>query len=401
MPAGRAYLDHNATSPLRPVAREAMIAAMDKGGNPSSIHAEGRGAKGIMEAARAQVAALVGARPDNVIFTSGATEAAHLGLTPSIYVDSTEHIAPLLYRTTTEHPCVEAMGRFPAHRVVPLAVDNSGTITDQTLDAMFDEHDDEEGPLFVALQMVNSETGVIQPVADVARRVRLRGGFTLTDAVQAAGRMPISIGELGVDFMMLSAHKMGGPQGVGALLLGAANVTPLPFPQGGGQERGFRSGTENVAGIAGFGAAAVEAAEEAQNYAPISALRDSIESRLTPICQAAGLSVAPVVFGKEAKRVGNTVAFAIPGFRAETALIGLDLEGVSVSSGSACSSGKVGRSQVLSAMGVGADLAACALRVSLGWNSTAEDADKFCAALERILKRAAPAIQPDTTKSAA
>ncbi|MEL7273100.1 MAG: cysteine desulfurase family protein [Pseudomonadota bacterium] len=401
MPAHRAYLDHNATSPLRPAAREAMLAAMDSGGNPSSVHAEGRGAKGMMETARAQVAALVGARPDNVIFTSGATEAAHLALTPSIHVDSTEHIAPLLYRSTTEHPCVEAMGRFPAHRVVPLAVDGTGTITDKTLDAMFHEHDDAQGPLFVAVQMVNSETGVIQPVADIARRVRLRGGFTLTDAVQAAGRIPLSIGELGVDFMMLSAHKLGGPQGVGALVLGAANVTPLPFPQGGGQERGFRSGTENVPGIAGFGAAAAEAAQEAQNYARISTLRDSIEARLAPICETAGLSGAPNIFGEGAQRVGNTSAFAVPGLRAETALIGMDLEGVAISSGSACSSGKVGRSQVLSAMGVDADLAGCALRVSLGWNSTAEDADTFCAALERILKRAVSAIQPVKTKSAA
>lgn len=400
MTAARAYLDHNATSPLRPAARDAVVAALDRVGNPSSVHAEGRGAKGMVETARAQVADLVGARPDNVIFTSGATEAALLALTPSIHVDGKEQIASLLYRATTEHPCVAASGRFPAHRIAPLAVDESGTVTNATLDALFNDHDDAEGPLYVALQLVNSETGVVQPVADVARRVRLRGGFTLTDGVQAAGRMPLSIGALGVDFIMLSAHKLGGPQGVGALVLGAGNVTPLPLPQGGGQERGLRSGTENVAAIVGFGVAAAEAAKEAQDYGQITALRDSIEAQLIPICQSSGLNADPVIFGQDAQRVGNTTAFAIPGFRAETALIGLDLEGVAVSSGSACSSGKVGRSAVLSAMGVAPELAQCALRVSLGWNSTQADVDKFCAALARILKRAAPAIQPPKQSAA-
>ena len=357
-----------------------MDAVLDAVGNPSSIHGEGRHAKGTAERARAQVAALVGADTQNVIFTSGATEAAHLALTPHLQVDGDDCQPPLLYRTATEHPCVLMNGRFPGHRVVPLGVDGDGVVTDRTLDALFERHDDGEGPIYVALQMANSETGVLQPVADVARRVRLRGGFTLTDAVQAAGRMPIDIATLGVDFLMLSAHKIGGPQGVGALVLAAANVTPLPAIRGGGQERGFRAGTENVAGIAGFGAAAVEAAREAQDATRLRSLRDSTEAAMHTICDEEGVADRLVIFGQGAQRLPNTVNFALSGTDAQTALIAYDLAGVALSSGSACSSGKVGASDVLTAMGVPEEVARGALRVSYGWSSTEADRDAFLSA---------------------
>ncbi|EFL90123.1 cysteine desulfurase family protein [Ahrensia sp. R2A130] len=387
MTGHRFYLDHNASAPLRPVARDAMAAAMDCTGNPSSIHGEGRSARAIVERARAQVATLVGAKPAGVIFTSGATEAAASALTPHIFVDGEERIAPRLYRSATEHPCVLDSGRFSPHVVFPLAVDEQGRLTDETLDAMFEEHDDSFGPLFVAVQLVNSETGIIQQVDEIARKVRLRGGFTLCDAVQAAGRMPIDIATLGVDFLMLSAHKIGGPAGVGALVLAAENVLPLTFIAGGGQEMRRRGGTENVVGIAGFGAAAEAAAAEAHDAAHLSDLRDSTEAGLMSICTSQGWSEKLHFYGRDAERTPNVCCFAVEGMDAQTALIAFDLAGVALSSGSACSSGKVGVSHVLSAMGVDADIAKGALRVSYGWNSTAKDMDAFLMAFDKILSR--------------
>jgi len=371
-----------------------MRAAMECAGNPSSIHGEGRAARAIVERARRQVADLVGAAPGAVIFTSGATEAANQALTPNIFTqgesfafDQNERVAPKLYVSAIEHPCVVRGGRFAGERVVTLSVDQNGVLSDQTLDAMFNEHDDSEGPLYVAVQMSNSETGVVQNVADIARRVRLRGGFTLCDAVQAAGRMPIDIATLGVDFLMLSAHKFGGPKGIGALVLAAENVFPVDLIDGGGQENRRRGGTENVIGIAGFGAAAEAAATEAHDAARISHLRDSTEASLMSICTSQGWSEKLHFFGRNAKRAANVSCFAVEGMDAQTALIAFDLAGVALSSGSACSSGKVGSSHVLSAMGVDEQLAKGALRVSYGWNSTEADRDVFLAAFERILSR--------------
>ena len=373
----RHYLDHNATAPLRPAARDAVVRALDSLGNPSSIHAEGRAARAIVDRARAQVARLVGARPQNVVFTAGATEAAHLALSPLIHAGGEERAVPRLYPLATEHACVLDGGRFAPDRLRPLAVDGEGRLSRCSLDAVLDAHHDDAEPAFVAVQMANSETGVLQDVGDVARRVRLRGGFTVTDVVQAAGRTPIDIATLGVDFTILSSHKIGGPQGVGALVLTSADVRPPPVHRGGGQEDGLRAGTHNVAGIAGFGAAAEAAAAEAGDATRLRSLRDSTEAAMRTICAEKGLADRLTIFGAGAARLPNTVAYSLKGTDAQTALIAYDLAGVSLSSGSACSSGKVGRSHVLDAMGVDRDVARGALRVSYGWSSVAADRDAF------------------------
>ncbi|MFD0915506.1 cysteine desulfurase family protein [Pseudahrensia aquimaris] len=396
MTPNRAYLDHNASSALRPAARDAMIAAMHACGNPSSIHGEGRAARATIEGARAQVATLVGAEKDAVVFTGSATEAAHLALTPDITSDGTPRPASHLYVLATEHPCVLEGGRFKASQISEIPVLANGVVDEAAFDAMLDAHDTAQGVPYMALQLVNSESGVIQPVAKLAQKVRLKGGYTLCDAVQAAGRMPIDVAELGVDFLMLSAHKLGGPQGIGALVI-AHQVLDIPSAiRGGGQEKNRRAGTENVAAIAGFGAAAAEAAQNAADYAQITQLRDSIEGMLIPICTKQDLAEDRIeVFGQSAPRIGNTLLFSVRGLKAETALIAFDLDGVAVSSGSACSSGKVGRSHVLEAMGVDEEIARGAIRVSLGWNSTQADVAHFERAFERITRRLAEMVGRD------
>jgi cysteine desulfurase len=383
----RAYLDHNATSALRPAAREAMVSAMDSLGNPSSVHTEGRNARRLVEQARREVADLVSVDADSVTFTSGATEAAHLGLTPNVRGDGIMRPAGTLYVLETEHPCILAGGRFEQEQIVAIPVQTNGLIDMDAFDKLLEFHDPDNGRPFVAVQLVNSETGVIQPVAEIAKKTRFKGGYVLCDAVQAVGRLPVDAKALGVDFMILSSHKIGGPQGVGALI----NVHPIldisPAIRGGGQEKNKRAGTENVAAIAGFGAAAVAAKENASDYAEITALRDSIIHQLAPICASNGLTDNFALFGVDAPRVGNTILFGLRGLKAETALIAFDLDGVAVSSGSACSSGKVGKSHVLEAMNADTDMARGAIRVSLGWNSTKEDADKFITSFGRVAKR--------------
>jgi len=382
MAASRAYLDYNASAPLRPSAREAMSAVLGLHGNASSVHGEGRQMRRAVEAARAQVAALVNADVEGVIFTASATEAAHLALTPDVHVDGEAKPADKLLVLETEHPCVLAGGRFAPEDVLGIPVLQSGVVDLPAFEALLDGL---EGAIpFVAIQMVNSETGVVQPVRDVALKTRLKSGYTLCDAVQAAGRMPLDMKELGADFMLLSAHKLGGPNGAGALVYGSAIVEVPAAIRGGGQEKNRRAGTENVAAIAGFGAAAAEAGAEAHNYSATAALRDSIEDELTPICAALGLGDRLTIFGQNADRAGNTLLFSLEGLKAETALIAFDLEGVAVSSGSACSSGKVGSSHVLQAMDVEPGVAHGAIRVSLGWNSSREDKEKFLTAFTRI-----------------
>ncbi len=385
MATRRIYLDHNASAPLRAVARDAMVTAFDGGGNASSIHAEGRLARGIVEKARAQVAALVGAEPANIIFTSGATEAATLALTPDQRLNGKARHADALLRLITEHPCVLNGGRFPASSVVDLPVGSDGLVDEDVFDKTLRDH---ETP-FVAIQLVNSETGIIQPVARLAERVRARGGYVLCDAVQAAGRIPLSIGDLGVDYLLLSAHKIGGPQGAGALVLANATLEPAPLISGGAQESRRRAGTENVAAIAGFGAAAKAAAQEATTYSETMVSSAALAEKIRSVCNDVGLADRLHLFSSGANSVPNTLCFALEGLEAQTALIDFDLQGIALSSGSACSSGKVGASHVLKAMGVPDSIARCALRVSTGLTTTQADLDTFIAAFDRMAQRLA------------
>jgi cysteine desulfurase len=374
----RVYLDYNATAPLRAEARAAMLAAFEVAGNPSSIHAEGRAARGIVEEARRAVAALVGASPKSVSFTSGGTEAVNTALTSQISGAGLKSPLTRLIVGAGEHVAALQGARFTsaAISVAPLQAD--GRID---LDALERGLDGGEGPVLVALQAANNETGVIQPVTQAAALTHARGGLIFVDAAQLAGRLPCDARALGADMLALSAHKFGGPKGVGALVLLQEGLSVgAPLIRGGGQERGVRAGTENVAGIAGFGAAARAAADNLDSEAArVADLRDGLEASI--------FAAAPdaIVFSAGAPRLPNTVAFAVPGIAAATLLMRLDLEGVAASSGSACSSGKVTPSHVLAAMRVPPELARGAIRLSLGWASTADDVERFAAALSRVV----------------
>jgi cysteine desulfurase len=354
----RIYADWNATAPLRAEARAALLAALDADGNPSSVHAEGRAARRLIDAARDQVAALVGGEPRNVVFTSGGTEANMLALTPTRAAGGT--VAPdRLLVSAIEHPSVLAGGRFPTESVERLPVTASGVIDLAALERRLAA---QSGRALVSLMLANNETGVLQPISQAAHLIHQAGGLLHVDAVQAVGRIPCDIKALGADLLTLSGHKIGAPKGTGALVRRDAAL-PLgnPLIRGGGQERGLRAGTENVAGIAGFGAAAAAAhAGLRAQTAHMRALRDRFEAGLTVV------SPDVVIFGSQADRLPNTTLFAVPGMKAETAVIAFDLEGVAVSSGAACSSGKVQPSHVLAAMGVPPQLAQGAVRVSVG-----------------------------------
>jgi cysteine desulfurase len=358
---GRSYLDWNATAPLRLEARAAAHAAFDAPGNPSSVHAEGRAARRLIEVAREQVAALVGADARNVVFTSGGTEANVLALAPAPGPDGT--VCSRLLVSAIEHPSVLAGGRFPAAAVERLPVTGDGQIDLAALERRLAER---TGPVLVSLMLANNETGVVQPVSQAARLVHQAGSVLHVDAVQAAGRIPCDINALGADLLTISGHKIGAPKGVGALIRRAAGLyAPDPLITGGGQERAARAGTENVAGIAGFGAAAAAALRGlATEHACMAALRARLEAGLRAAAPEA------VIFGVETERLPNTTLFAVAGMKAETAVIAFDLEGVAVSSGAACSSGKVQPSHVLAAMGVPPRLARGAVRVSLGPTTT-------------------------------
>jgi cysteine desulfurase len=368
--ADRVYLDWNATAPLRLQARAAVSAALDVVGNPSSVHAEGRSARRLIEEARESVAALVGAEPRNVVFTSGGTEANMLALVPASARDR-------LLVSAIEHPSVLAGGRFPAAAVERLPVDADGGIA---LDALERRLAVLGGRALVSLMLANNETGVVQPVSQAARLVHAAGSLLHVDAVQGCGRIPFDINTLEPDLATISGHKIGAPKGVGALVRRDASVPfPAPLISGGGQERGVRAGTENVAAIAGLGAAAAAArASLAADGAHMAALRDRLEAEL----RAATPEV--IIFGAGAERLSNTTLFAVPGMKAETAVIAFDLEGIAVSSGAACSSGKVQPSHVLAAMGVSPSLARAAVRISLGPTTTESDLECFNQAWIRV-----------------
>jgi cysteine desulfurase len=368
---GRVNLDWNASAPLRPEAREACRAALELAGNPSSVHREGRAARQMIEQAREQVAALAGADARNVVFTSGGTEANALSLSPLIDVAGDKRPFDRLLVSAIEHPSVLAGGRFDPVRIEQLAVNANGAIDLAALEQRVESLGGQR--VLVSLMAANNETGVIQPVAEAAGIVHRHGGLLHVDAVQAAGRMSLDLASLGADLMTLSAHKIGGAKGAGALIKRRENIHfPDPLIRGGGQERGSRAGTENVAAIAAFGAAAaamtMSSAVEIQH---MGKLRDRLEAGL----QAA--TPDAVIFGATAARLPNTTLVAAPGAKAEILVIGFDLDGVAVSSGSACSSGKVAPSHVLAAMGVEPALARGAIRVSTGPATTAAEIDRF------------------------
>jgi cysteine desulfurase len=375
--AERAYLDWNATAPLRAEAKAALVAALELCGNPSSVHGEGRAARRVIETAREQVAKLVGADPADVVFTSGGTEANALALTP--FVMRAGRKAPLdrLLVSAIEHPSVRSGGRFPAGAVSDIPVTPQGVVDLAALKAMLAKG----GPALVSIMLANNETGVIQQVAEAAEIVHAAGGVLHVDAVQGPGRMPINLASLGADLLTLSAHKLGGPKGVGALVRAPGIHISEALIKGGGQERGARAGTENVAGNAGFGAAAEAALRSLQaDVACMQGLRDRLEADL----RAATPDV--VIFGDGAERLPNTSLFALPGIKAETAVIAFDLEGVALSSGAACSSGKVAPSHVLAAMGVARGLTEGAIRVSLGPATTEADLERFQNAWKKLSK---------------
>ncbi len=361
MSAAPAYLDHNATSPLRPVAFDAMAEALKAGGNPSSVHRTGRAARARIDAARRQVAALVGALPSEIVFTSGGTEANNLAITGTgcmrVLASAIEHDSVLKAAPDAEL----------------IAVDGNGVIDLGALERMLAAS---KAPTLISVMFANNETGVLQSIADVVRLARVAGALVHCDAVQGAGKAAVDLHGLGVDYLSVSAHKFGGPTGVGALVV-RGNAPFVTDRRGGGQEINRRAGTENVAGIAGFGAAA----EAARDGLDVGVLRDRTEMALLEIAPQAR------VFGAGARRIANTTCISMPGVRAETQVMALDLAGVCVSAGAACSSGKVIRSPVLTAMGIDPAVADTAVRISFGWNTEAEDIERLIAAWQDLYTR--------------
>lgn len=353
------YLDANATEPLRPEARAAMLTVLDTTGNPSSVHAAGRAARRIVEDAREVLAARFSCRAADLIFTAGGTEADALAVHG---LGQGRRVAI----GATEHDAIRAAA--PGAAVVPVRA--NGTIDLDALTALLAAG----GPALVCIMLANNETGTIQPVAEAAAICRAHGALLHVDAVQAAGRMPVDLTLLGASSVAISSHKMGGPAGVGALLLAPEHSTIVPLIRGGGQERGRRGGTPPVAAIAGFAAAATASGVRGE----LAGLRDRAEQ--------AAVACGATVVGGDAPRLANTTCLALPGVRADTQVIALDLDGIAVSAGAACSSGKVAASHVLAAMGLGA-LAGQAIRVSLPWNATIADVEAFAAAYARMVDR--------------
>ncbi|MBT3306378.1 MAG: cysteine desulfurase [Alphaproteobacteria bacterium] len=368
------YLDHNATTTIRPVVRDAVARALDLTGNASSVHGAGRTARKVIEDARDQIAALVGAKSSEVVFTSGGTEANNLAIRgldtgskrPRVLASAVEHVSVLK----------------AAANVEPIAVDAQGVVDLAALDAMLAESPAEAAPALVSVMLANNETGVIQPVAEVAAIAETHGALVHCDAIQAAGKIPVDMAALGVHLMSLSAHKFGGPAGVGALVVAEKMDQPLSaLVFGGGQERGRRAGSENLPGISGMGVAAEETLKHLPDSERLSVWRERIEQEL---CRHGGVRV----LGADALRLGNTSCLTMPGVASERQVIAFDLAEIALSAGSACSSGKVEPSHVLAAMGVAANDADTAIRVSLGWTTTEQDIDRFLAAWAEIFARA-------------
>ncbi|HTK34216.1 MAG TPA: aminotransferase class V-fold PLP-dependent enzyme [Caulobacteraceae bacterium] len=357
------YLDYNATATIRPEAAQAAARALAIGGNPTSIHARGRAARAAIEDARAAVAALVGADPEGVVFTSGGTEANGLAIHSAVLSGTVRR----LIVGATEHASVAESAQASGLPVETWPVDGTGVADLDWLERRLALWTAEDGAPFVAVTLANNETGVIQPAAAAAALVHAAGGALHLDAVQMVGKLPVDLAALGADTLALSAHKLGGPAGAGALCFGRAAAIHRQI-HGGGHERGLRAGTENLTGIAGFGAAAAAAVRDLPHAADQAAWRDAAATRL----KAAGAVVA----GEGAPRLPNTLCVAVPDWPSALQVMGLDLEGIMVSGGSACSSGKVKPSGVLTAMGLG-ELAAGPLRASGGWATTEDDWRRF------------------------
>jgi cysteine desulfurase len=380
------YCDHNATAPLRPSCRDAIAHALTVTGNPSSVHAHGRAARAIVEEARVWVAKLVKAKPDQVIFTSGATEANGLALWGAVEgaIDQSEIEKSAritrLFVSAIEHSSVLKTAQAVAERVAGvrleiLPVTPDGVLEIEALRVALREG---KGRALVAVMAANNETGVVQPIAEISRLCCEAGALLLVDAVTAAGKIDLHAGLC--DYLTLSAHKLGGPQGAGAIVV--RDGAPLaPQQTGGGQQKGLRAGTENLSGIAGFGAAVKAVLADADEHARTGSVRDHFEARLKAAIPEA------TIFGAHAQRLANTSNVALPGLASENIVIALDLDGVMVSSGSSCSSGKIAPSHVLSAMGVAAALAGASIRVSFGWDSANADADAVIASLLKLRQR--------------
>lgn len=373
------YLDYNASAPLLPVAREAVIAAMDIDGNASSVHRNGRALRSVVQKARDQVAALVNAKPEHVVFTAGATEAAATLLTPRYTMGRAPLTMGHLYVCAADHPCTLAGGQFAKDAVTQFPVGSNGVVDLAALDAVLSKHDRASWLAMVVVHMANNETGVVQPIADISALVKRHGGVLVVDGVQAAGRMPIDMASGEIDYLILSAHKIGGPKGAGAIVAHSDLMMPMPLIGGGGQERGHRGGTEAAPVLAGFGAAAHKARETLADFAMLAQIRATLEAGLRAACDEL------VIHGQGATRLPNTVFFSVPGRKAETMQIGFDLAGIAVSSGSACSSGKVGQSHVLKAMGVAGDEGA--VRVSFGLATQDTEIEAFLDAFGRLVRR--------------
>ncbi|UTW53858.1 cysteine desulfurase family protein [Kordiimonas sp. SCSIO 12610] len=363
------YLDFNATSPILLEVIEKVAETMTFLGNPSSVHQTGRKARSIVEEARSQVAALVGARSRDIVFTSGGTEANNAVLRATG--------AKSLIISAIEHDCVIAASQVSGLHVQTLSVNNDGKVDLEELSRLLEKT---ENPALVSVMLGNNEMGVIQDIAKVSTIAKEFGARVHCDAVQAAGKISIDFNELGVDYLTLSAHKLGGPQGVGAIVL--APTAPLnAFIVGGGQELGRRSGTENVAGVAGFGVAAIAALSNQAEYDRVQSLRDRMEAEIR--AHANDIIIA----GKDTDRLPNTSCIVMPGMKGETQVMHFDLNGICVSSGSACSSGKVKVSHVMTAMGLDEELANSSLRVSLGLSTTDEEIDRFIEAWKTLYNR--------------
>jgi len=373
----RIYLDHNASSPLRPEARAEMLAALGDPFNPSSVHTEGRRGKSLLEEARESIARGLGAKPKNLIFTASATEAANLALTPTLMSAQDKRPINRLLIAGGEHAAIFQGHRFPPQAIEILPLEKNGQLSLDALQAALTRYSGEK--LALALQAVNNETGVIQPVERAGDLIKKDAGIFICDATQAIGRVDLSLKTTNADVLFFSSHKLGGPAGAGALIFASDDLSLQDILiKGGGQEAGRRAGTENIPAIVGFAAAFKSALRDLTTEKPrLQHLQKEIESYLSSIASS------HIVFGQKSPRSPNTVAFAIPEIDSQTLLMALDLAGVAVSSGSACSSGKVKESHVLNAMGMREK---SALRISLGWSSTKKDVEEFGIILKNVVR---------------